>query len=38
VKLFKTAETLQTKAAREEGAKRVAFMKEYLSQVTREAA
>ncbi|MEZ0261611.1 MAG: HD domain-containing protein [Alphaproteobacteria bacterium] len=38
VKLFKTAETLQTKAAREEGAKRVAFMKEYLSQIAREAA
>lgn len=38
VKLFKTAETLQTKAARAEGARRVAFMKDYLLQLESEAA
>ena len=38
VKLFKTAETLQTKAARAEGARRVAFMKTYLEQLKSEAA
>jgi len=38
VKLFKTAETLQTAAARAEGARRVAFMKEYLSQLESEIA
>lgn len=37
VKLFKTAETLQTAAGREEGARRVAFMKEYLQNFAREA-
>lgn len=37
VKLFKTAETLQTKAARAEGARRVAFMKEFLKQLKSEA-
>ncbi len=37
VKLFKTAETLQTKSARAEGARRVAFMKEYLRQLKSEA-
>ncbi|MBI1216332.1 MAG: HD domain-containing protein [Alphaproteobacteria bacterium] len=36
VKLFKTAETLQTQAAREEGARRVAFMKKYLEEFARE--
>ncbi|HYD17922.1 MAG TPA: HD domain-containing protein [Patescibacteria group bacterium] len=38
VKLFKTAETLQTAAARAEGARRVAFMKDYLQQLEREVA
>lgn len=38
VKLFKTAETLQTQAARAEGARRVAFMKTYLEQLKSEAA
>ena len=37
VKLFKTAETLQTAAGRIEGARRVAFMKEYLQNFAREA-
>jgi len=37
VKLFKTAETLQTKSARAEGARRVAFMKEFLIQLKTEA-
>lgn len=37
VKLFKTAETLQTAAGREEGARRVAFMREYLQNFAREA-
>lgn len=37
VKLFKTAETLQTAAGRAEGARRVAFMKEYLQNFAREA-
>lgn len=37
VKLFKTAETLQTKSARAEGARRVAFMKEFLQQLKAEA-
>ena len=37
VKLFKTAETLQTKSARAEGARRVSFMKEYLRQLKSEA-
>lgn len=37
VKLFKTAETLQTEAGRAEGAKRVAVMKEYLRHFAREA-
>lgn len=36
VKLFKTAETLQTKSARDEGARRVAFMKNYLAQLKSE--
>ncbi len=38
VKLFKTAETLQTKSARTEGARRVSFMKEYLQQLKTEVA
>lgn len=38
VKLFKTAETLQTKSARAEGARRVAFMKDYLQQLKSEVA
>jgi uncharacterized protein len=37
VKLFKTAETLQTAAGREEGARRVAFMQDYLAHFAREA-
>ena len=37
VKLFKTAETLQTAAGRDEGARRVAFMREYLQNFAREA-
>ena len=36
VKLFKTAETLQTRSARDEGARRVAFMKNYLAQLKSE--
>jgi uncharacterized protein len=36
VKLFKTAETLQTKTAQDEGARRVAFMKDYLAQLRNE--
>lgn len=38
VKLFKTAETLQTKSARAEGARRVQFMKTYLQQLKSEIA
>lgn len=37
VKLFKTAETLQTRTGRAEGARRVAFMKEYLAHFARDA-
>jgi uncharacterized protein len=37
VKLFRVAEMLQTKSAREEGQRRVAFMKEYLKQLKSEA-
>lgn len=37
VKLFKTAETLQTAAGRAEGTRRVAFMKEYLQHFARDA-
>lgn len=37
VKLFKVAEQLQTLAARAEGARRVAFMREYLAQLKAEA-
>ena len=37
VKLFKVAEMLQTKSAREEGARRVVFMREYLKQLQSEA-
>lgn len=37
VKLFKTAETLQTKAGQVEGARRAAFMHEYLQAFAREA-
>lgn len=37
VKLFKVAEMLQTKSAREEGQRRVAFMREYLKQLQSEA-
>lgn len=37
VKLFKTAETLQTAAGREEGARRIAFMRDYLEAFAREA-
>lgn len=37
VKLFKTAETLQTTAARAEGQRRVGFMKEFLTQLKSEA-
>jgi uncharacterized protein len=36
VKLFKTAETLQTNSARAEGARRVQFMKTYLQQLKSE--
>jgi len=36
VKLFKTAETLQTPAARDEGKRRVAYMKQYLEQLKSE--
>jgi len=36
VKLFKTAETMQTSAAREEAKKRVAYMKRYLEQLKLE--
>lgn len=36
VKLFKTAETLQTASARTEGQRRVAFMKAYLQQLQSE--
>ncbi len=36
VKLFKVAETLQTKAAREEGARRAEFMRTYLHQLRGE--
>ena len=38
VKLFKIAETLQTATARVEGARRVAFMKDYLKQLRSEVA
>ena len=38
VKLFKIAETLQTTRARVEGARRVAFMKDYLKQLRSEVA
>lgn len=38
VKLFKIAETLKTAAARKEGARRVAFMKGYLQQLSSEVA
>ena len=38
VKLFKVAEMLQTKTARAEGQRRVAFMKEYLNQLQSEVA
>lgn len=38
VKLFRIAETLQTKSARAEGARRVAFMKQFLQQMKSEAA
>jgi uncharacterized protein len=37
VKLFKTAETLQTAAGRAEGARRAAFMRDYLAAFAREA-
>lgn len=37
VKLFKTAETLQTASGRAEGARRAAFMREYLQVFAREA-
>jgi len=37
VKLFKVADMLQTASARQEGARRVAFMKEYLRQLRSEA-
>jgi uncharacterized protein len=36
VKLFKTAETLQTRAGREEGKRRVEFMRLYLQELGRE--
>jgi len=36
VKLFKVAETLQSQSARVEGAKRVAFMKDYLNELRSE--
>lgn len=35
-KLFKVAESLQTKAGREEGLRRVQFMKKYLAELQRE--
>lgn len=38
VKLFKISETLQTASARSEGARRVAFMQEYLKQLRSEIA
>jgi uncharacterized protein len=38
VKLFKIAETFETAAARAEGARRVAFMKDYLEQLRSEIA
>jgi uncharacterized protein len=38
VKLFKVSETLQTASARSEGARRVAFMREYLKQLRSEIA
>jgi uncharacterized protein len=38
VKLFKVAETLQTASAPREGARRVAFMKDYLNQLRSEVA
>ena len=38
VKLFKIADTLQTATARVEGARRVAFMKGYLKQLSSEVA
>ena len=37
VKLFKTADTLQTQAGRAEGARRVTYMREYLNEFAREA-
>lgn len=37
VKLFKTADTLQTEAGRAEGARRVAYMRQYLNEFAREA-
>ncbi|TAL30547.1 MAG: HD domain-containing protein [Alphaproteobacteria bacterium] len=37
VKLFRVAEMLQTKSAREEGQRRVVFMREYLKQLRSEA-
>ena len=36
VKLFRTAETLQTASARKEGQRRVAFMKDFLGQIQSE--
>jgi uncharacterized protein len=36
VKLFKTAETLRTRAGREEGKRRVEFMRQYLREIGRE--
>ena len=36
VKLFKTADTLQTQAGREEGRRRVEFMRRFLDQLDRE--
>jgi uncharacterized protein len=38
VKLFKVSETLQTASARSEGARRVAFLQEYLKQLRSEIA
>jgi uncharacterized protein len=38
VKLFKVAETLETAAARAEGARRVAFLKDYLEQLRSEVS
>lgn len=35
-KLFKTAETLKTKSGKEEGQKRIAVMKQYLTELKRE--